>query len=121
MKICIPTGTDKGLSGKIYSHFGSAPYFIIYDTEERVYEVINNNDKKHKHGMCQPLDAIKGLNIDAVVCGGMGARAVTKLNEGGIKVFISETKTVKDMINKIRKLEFKELTLDKACKNHTCD
>ena len=33
MKICMPTEGDKGISEKLYAHFGSAPYFTVVDTE----------------------------------------------------------------------------------------
>ena len=45
MRICIPTETDMGQEAKVYGHFGSAPYFTIYDTEEMTLE-----NACHQHG-----------------------------------------------------------------------
>jgi predicted Fe-Mo cluster-binding NifX family protein len=87
MKICVPTKTKDGKTAEVYEHFGSAPFFTIYDTESKTVEVIDNSNQHHDHGMCQPLNALANQHIDVVVTGGMGARAVQKLNEGGIKTF----------------------------------
>ena len=84
MKICIPTETNEGKAAKVYGHFGSAPYFTIYDADTNSVEVIDNLNQHHSHGLCHPMNALKGKGIDIVVCGGMGARAVQKLNEEGI-------------------------------------
>ena len=87
MRICIPTATKDGKSAEVYGHFGSAPYFTIYDTEKNTVELIDNANQHHSHGMCHPMGSLTGKNIDAVVCGGMGARAVEKLNNSGIKTY----------------------------------
>ena len=50
MRICIPAETDAGLKAKINAHFGSAPYFIIYDTDKETLEVINNSNQHHMQG-----------------------------------------------------------------------
>ncbi|MFC1560056.1 NifB/NifX family molybdenum-iron cluster-binding protein [Candidatus Margulisiibacteriota bacterium] len=120
MKICIPTGTDKGLKEKVFPHFGSAPYFLVYDTDVENFNIINNRNKHHVHGMCQPLTALEGLEIDAVVCGGMGARAIMKLNEGGIKAYRAAAITVEDIIEKYKNGGLEEITVEKACTDHSC-
>ena len=58
MKICIPIVENKGLEAKVNAHFGSAPYFLIYDNEKGAFEVISNSDSQHMHGMCHPLKAL---------------------------------------------------------------
>ena len=47
MRICIPTTTNDGKTAKVNEHFGSAPYFTIYDTENNSVEVITDNDADH--------------------------------------------------------------------------
>ena len=85
MKICIPTETDQGLEAAVMAHFGSAPFFTIYDTNTEGIEHVGNQNLHHMHGGCQPLLALNGKAVDVVICGGMGARAVQKLGEGGVK------------------------------------
>ncbi len=67
MKICFPTEDFKGLNSPVYGHFGSAPGFIFVDTKTMHTEEIRNGDLQHVHGMCQPLKALGGRQLDAVV------------------------------------------------------
>jgi len=120
MKLCIPTKTDDGKAAKVHEHFGSAPYFVIYDTETDTAEVINNINQHHSHGMCQPLSSLGGKKIDAVVCSGMGARAVQKLNEGGIRAFRAIPGTVENIASQFLKGSLKEITAADACTQHGC-
>ena len=87
MIICIPTTTAEGKTAPVHEHFGSAPFYTLCDTETDKVEVISNSDHGHAHGMCQPLSLFADRHIDAVVCGGMGARAVQKLNQSGIRAY----------------------------------
>lgn len=120
MKICIPTETNEGKNAKVYGHFGSAPYFTIYDTEKDSLEIINNANQHHAHGMCQPMNTLNGKDVDAVVTGGAGVRAVQKLNEGGIKVFRAVPGTVADIVDQFAKGGLEELTIQNACAQHGC-
>lgn len=120
MRICIPTETNEGISAKVYGHFGSAPYFTVYDSEKDSFEVIDNSDQHHAHGTCHPMGALDDKNIDAVVCGGMGARAVQKLNEGGIKTYRAVVGTVGEITKKYKQGELEEITIKNSCTHHNC-
>ena len=48
MKLCFPIESEDGLNSRIYSHFGSAPNFIIYDTETDTTNTINNQNLGHE-------------------------------------------------------------------------
>lgn len=121
MRICIPTETAEGLAAQVYGHFGSAPYFTIYDCNQDSVEVIENAEQQHTHGMCQPLRALDGRTIDAVVCGGMGARAVLKLNQGGIRTFRATAGSVEQVIRSYKEGRLEELTIEHACTSHGCN
>jgi len=120
MKICIPIKANEGLKSKVNAHFGSAPCFLIYSTEQKTFEVINNSDSHHIHGMCHPLKALDNKGIGAVVCGGMGARAVQKLNEGGIKAYMASAEIAEEIIKKYSENALEEITIDNACTDHSC-
>ena len=120
MKICIPTTTKQGKAAEVYNHFGSAPYFTIYDTVKNDFEIIDNGNQNHTHGMCQPMMALVGKDIDAVVCGGMGARAVQKLNEAGIKAYRVLQGTVEDVVKNFSSGKLEEITVQNACVHHDC-
>ena len=120
MKICIPAETNEGKSAKVYGHFGSAPYFTIVDTEKDSIEVIDNANQHHSHGMCQPMSSLIGKSIDAVVTGGIGSRAVQKLNEGGIKAYRTIPGTVADIVSQFTKGGLEEITAQNACAQRGC-
>ncbi|OHD12030.1 MAG: hypothetical protein A2Y34_13720 [Spirochaetes bacterium GWC1_27_15] len=122
MKICIPTENNNGLNSTVYGHFGSAPYFIIYDTNYNKIEVINNMDKNHQHGQCNPLASFVEKPIDVMVTGGIGGGALKKLNANGIKAYRSTKEaTVSEVIKNYESNKLVEITLNDTCShNHGC-
>jgi len=118
MKVCIPTETNEGLKARVYGHFGSAPYFTLVDVEGGSVEVIDNGTQDHAHGQCHPVAALQGREVDAVVTGGMGLRAVQKFQEAGIKVFRALDGTVEDVVRALAGAGLEEITLDDACGHH---
>ena len=119
MKICFPTETLQGLESRVYEHFGSAPGFVIVDTESKHVEEINNNDLHHAHGMCQPLKALGGREVDAVAVGGIGMGALMKLQAQGISVFRVTQGTVEQNIQFILKKNLPEFDARFTCAGHT--
>ncbi len=120
MRICVPTETDEGKTARVCGHFGSARYLTIVDTEKDSVEVIHNGDHHHAHGMCQPIKALMGEKIDVVVTGGMGSRAVQRLNEGGIKAYRAIPGTVDEMVGRFKKGGLEEIIAENACAQHEC-
>lgn len=119
MKICFPVESDKGAESEVFGHFGSAPMFVVFDTETQTIGNINNQDLGHVHGMCNPLKALGGKKVDAVIVGGIGAGAINKLNEMGIKVYRALQGTVRDNIELFKKNIMHEMTIKHACGGHS--
>ncbi len=120
MKLCIPTETNEGKAAPVYGHFGSAPYFTIYDITNDSIEIIDNGTQHHAHGMCQPVNALAGRVVNAVVVGGMGARAVMMLNENGIKTYRAVPGSVAEVIKLYKEGVLEEITIENACASHGC-
>lgn len=120
MKLCIPTSDDLGLKSGISGHFGSAPFFLIVDTESGSPQSVKNQNEHHSHGMCQPLKALAGQEIDAVVCTGIGAGALNKLNDSGIKVFKAEGSSVEELLTAFKENKLPEFTAHSVCTTHGC-
>ena len=72
MKVGFAVQTDEGIQSKVYDHFGSAPIFIIVDIEGKEVLTINNKNLHHAHGQCNPIMALDGKSVDAMVVGGIG-------------------------------------------------
>jgi predicted Fe-Mo cluster-binding NifX family protein len=120
MKICIPTETGDGVKAKMCGHFGSAPYFTIYDNDQETFEIIDNTNRHHVHGSCNPIEIIDGNNVEAVICGGIGVRALQKLNARGIKTLKSTAQTVEEIIKQSKECDPEEFTVENACNQHNC-
>jgi len=118
MKVCFAVQKDDGVESVVYGHFGSAPAFIVVDTEIDKAETVNNRDLNHVHGACNPIQAIGGLRVDAVVVGGIGAGAITRLNAEGVKVYRSAAETVKDNLALLKESKLAELSVQNACGGH---
>ena len=99
MTVCFPVQTNDGFESEGYGHFGSAPMFIVVDVEKNQMSPINNRDMHHMHGACNPIKALDGRNIDAIVVGGIGGGALMKLNQAGMSVYKAMGLTVKDNLD----------------------
>jgi predicted Fe-Mo cluster-binding NifX family protein len=120
MKLCIPITEKNDLKSRVNAHFGSAACFFVYDTDTNESLLIHNDDADHEHGMCQPTRAIQELDVKAVVCGGMGLRAVQRLNQSGITVYRTSKETVGEVLDAYRQGTLTELTTQDACSEHHC-
>ncbi len=118
MKVCFPVAEAEGVDSEVYGHFGSAPVFIIVDTKDNHVTTINNKDQHHAHGACNPLKALNNQKVDAIVVGGIGAGALTKLNQQGIKVFRAQAQKVKENIKLLTDHILTEFTLQHTCAGH---
>ena len=120
MKVCIPVKENKGLESIAYNHFGSAPFFLIYDLESEEMKVIENEDLHHAHGMCQPLKALGGEKVDAILVGGIGAGALMKLGHQGIKAYRVANETVLQNIELLKRNELMLFGMNDGCSQHDC-
>lgn len=118
MKIAFPTMDEQGAESLVYSHFGSARFFIIVETKNGAVETVVNEDRDHLHGQCQPLAALGGNSPDATVVGGIGGGALRKLQAAGIKVYRAVEGTVKENLELIKSDRLPEFTLDQTCAGH---
>ena len=118
MRICIPTEDDRGLDSRLCGHFGSAPYFALADTDSGDVEIEANSARQHGHGKCEPVGRIDVDRTDAVVCQGMGKRAVSSFQRAGVKVLITSAVTIRDAIAQAGQGELRSLSLDEACGGH---
>ena len=120
MKICVPVEVNNGLESKPFGHFGSAPMFVVCDLESGNLSTINNGDLGHEHGKCQPIKALSGETVDAVIVGGIGQGAIVKLNSMGIKVYKSEEGSISDNINLLNQGKLEEFNMNHTCNHHGC-
>jgi predicted Fe-Mo cluster-binding NifX family protein len=120
MKLCIPSLDQNGLESAMCDHFGSAPFFMLYDTESGTIATTVNMNDHHEHGSCMPVDALKAHGAEAVLCRGMGMRAVNLLLAAGVKAYIVEANTAGEAIGKFNAKDIRLLDAGNACRQHGC-
>jgi predicted Fe-Mo cluster-binding NifX family protein len=118
MKIAFPVQQDQGFESQVYGHFGTAPCFVIVDSETGVYETSKNNDVHHLHGQCQPIKALAGNPVDAVVVGGIGGGALMRLQAQGVRVFRAVEGSVKQNLEYIKSGKLPEFSVNMTCAGH---
>jgi predicted Fe-Mo cluster-binding NifX family protein len=118
MRICIPVNENLGLQSEVCAHFGSAPAFLIVDTDNNDCRIIVNRNQHHSHGMCTPLASLQGEILDGIVVGGIGMGALNRLMAAGISVFRAEHPTVSTTVEAFKAGSLMR-TCD-ACREH-CD
>ena len=119
MKICFPVEKADGMESQVYGHFGSAPVFIVVETDNNVVTTISNKDQHHEHGACNPLKALNNERVDAIVVGGIGMGALSKLNQLGIKVFQSKASTIGENMKMMKSEELPAFTPRQCCSGHS--
>lgn len=118
MKIGFAVQGNEGLGSLVYGHFGSAPAFVIVDTDTKQISGVNNADGRHVHGACNPVQTLGGNNIDAMVVGGMGPGAIVKFNAMGVKVYRAGAATVNENIALLSENRLEELSMEDSCQEH---
>ncbi len=118
MQICIPVIEDRGLESRVSGHFGSAPGFMIVDTDSGACRVIGNANDHHAHGMCQPLAALAGETVDGIIVGGIGMGALMKLQAAGIAVYRAMHPTVSETIAAFKSGALQPVGEEGACASH---
>ncbi|HEX9021775.1 MAG TPA: NifB/NifX family molybdenum-iron cluster-binding protein [Nitrospirota bacterium] len=121
MKICFPVQKNEGVESAVYNHFGSAPMFVIVDTNSNILEIVNNRDQHHSHGACNPMKALDNRQVDAIVVGGIGAGALTRLNQMGITVHRAQAATIRENVALFAAQTLPALTLQGCCGGHSGD
>ena len=118
MNICVPIDTDNGLKSPVCAHFGSAPAFMIVDTDSGSCRAIVNSNQHHGHGMCSPLQSLQGERIDGMVVGGIGMGALVKLGAANIQVYRSEHATVAEVVAAFKAGTLRLMQPGMACAGH---
>jgi predicted Fe-Mo cluster-binding NifX family protein len=116
MKVCIPIKNNAGLDSEVYGHFGSAPCFFVYNTDENIFDIIDNQTVEHEHGKCNPLANFADNPIEVMVCCGIGLRALQKLNYAGVQVLKSDAGlNVKETLELLKESKLEILDSEDAC------
>lgn len=109
MKICFPTATCQGIDGTIFGHFGSAPHFVIVDTDTGETESVDNCDSLDPYAGCNPFKALFNRQLDGIVVSGLGDGMLDMLNMGGYRVYQAESESIKENVDLFKQNDLFEL------------
>ena len=73
-------------NGEIFQHFGHTEQFKVYDVEDNqvaASEVVDTNGQGHG----ALAGVLKALNVDVLICGGIGGGARNALADNGIRLY----------------------------------
>ena len=73
-------------NGNVFQHFGRTEFFKVYEVEDNKVvssEVVSSNGTGH--GALAGL--LSGIDVDVLICGGIGGGAQVALRNAGIKLF----------------------------------
>ncbi|MBD3331870.1 hypothetical protein GF356_03385, partial [candidate division GN15 bacterium] len=118
MLLCVPTKGSGGKEDVVHEHFGSAPYFTLYNSGTDEVTVLENRNAGHDHGTCHPMNQLQHHKLDAIICGGMGRRAIEALSAEGIKVYMAESPSVGEALEACLEGRLSEIDPAKACRGH---
>jgi len=96
-KIAVSAAEDNGLDSVVSPHFGRCPYFVLVDLEEgeiRTTRAIPNP----YYGQHQPGQVpgfVHSQQVDVMLTGGMGGRAIAFFEQYGIEAATGATGTVR--------------------------
>lgn len=113
-------GADgNNLQSNVTKRFGHAAYYLVYNSDSKSVEAIENIDHDHSHSM---LYDFLNKDTEAFIVGNVGPHAFEILNSGNAKIFLARKMTAEQALKALGKNELEELsepTVMKSISQHT--
>jgi predicted Fe-Mo cluster-binding NifX family protein len=104
-RIFFPLLDDNGEDSRISQHFGHAPFFGVYDVDKKELRIIENK-LDHTDPSKSPIDQIEeAVNPTTIFAKGIGARAMSIIQQKGLSLRTGDYETVKEAIKNLDKLK----------------
>ena len=106
MKIAV-SSTGGSINAQVSSNFGRCPYFVIYDTDTKKYEIVSNPAVGVLGGAGpEAANLINNKGCKVILTGQVGPKAKVALEKLGIKIVTGISGMVKDAVeNYLKSLE----------------
>jgi predicted Fe-Mo cluster-binding NifX family protein len=103
--IFFPLLENNGENSKISQHFGHAPFFGIYDVNNKQLKITENN-LDHTDPTKSPIDQIQeATNPTTIFAKGIGGRAIGIIAEKGLALKTGDYSTIKEVIENLEDLK----------------
>jgi predicted Fe-Mo cluster-binding NifX family protein len=102
MRVAV-SSSGKDLDSEIDPRFGRCAYFVICDTDDMKYEAFENESALLGGGAgIQSAQFVASKGVEAVITGNCGPNADRTLGAAGIKMFVGQSGTVREAVERIR-------------------
>ncbi|HDN50365.1 MAG: dinitrogenase iron-molybdenum cofactor biosynthesis protein [Thermoplasmata archaeon] len=118
MKVAFPTMGNGGMDELVGEHFGRVPTYTIVDTETEEVTVIPNTSV-HMGGEGDPPEIMARQGVTAMICRGIGRKAIALFQELGIDVYCGAAGTVRDSLDAFKSGHLEKAGIGDACESHT--
>ena len=115
MRIAVSSdGID--LNSQLDPGFGRCAYFLIVNPDDMSFEALKNESVVQGAGAAiQAAQTLASMEVEAVITGNCGPKAVHTLSAAGIELFGGQAGTVKEVVERFKKGNLKptgEATVD---------
>jgi predicted Fe-Mo cluster-binding NifX family protein len=108
VKICV-TASGNTLDALIDPRFGRCSYFVIVDSENMQFEVIQNMASGATGGAgIQAAQTIAGKGVKVLITGNVGPNAFQALSAAGIKIVTGASGTVREVVERYKRGELSD-------------
>lgn len=109
MKIAI-SATGKTMDSLLDVRFGRCDYFLIYETENKSVNAIENKGQSSSGGAgIVASQQIIDENVDVIITGKLGPNAFELISKAGIKAYGCESISIKSALDKYDNGKLSEL------------
>lgn len=111
MKIIV-TSSGKGMSDAMDPRFGRAKFFVLVDTDSNEVSAHDNTQNLNaaQGAGIQAAQNAADLGASAVISGNVGPKAFRTLNAAGMKVYLCNSGSVGDAVEKFKAGELQEVS-----------
>ena len=107
MKVAV-SSNGENLDAQLDPRFGRCQFFLVVNPDDMSFEACNNESAAQGGGAgIQAAQFLASQGVEAVITGNCGPNAVQTLSAAGIELFVGQTGTVKEVVERLKKGKFK--------------
>jgi len=119
LRYLIPLQENSGIRSRISFHFGRSPYYAIiaHDESADKVELEIRSVSSIAHGeVCGARGLVEKYGVDAVIVKGIGPRAIQILRGRGVRIYMTSSETLNQVMEEIRAGKLKLASGDVLCR-----
>ncbi len=97
MIVAVPAAESTGLNSAVSAHFGRAPWYALINTETGEVKSVQNGGS-HFGGPQLAPEFLRDNGAEAILCAGLGTRAIMLCSEFGIPAYVGDQQTVGELV-----------------------